>query len=158
MGLKSVCVTFLVGMVVAVGTAGADIKVEGSNGGVVAYIRDGGRVEDASFRPLGYIRDGGRVEDMRFRTVGFVRGGGSVEDATYWTIGYFRGGGRVEDASFRTVGYVREGVIQDPRFVTVGFYEVSGFEGDVDAAMAAYVFFFSPALFAQPEWDTVHKP
>lgn len=158
MGLKSVCGTFLIGIVAAATTAAADIRIEGANGAVIAFIRDGGRVEDASFRPLGYVRDGGRVEDMRFRTLGFVNGNGSVEDATYWTVGYFRGGGRVEDASSRTVGYVREGVIQDPRLVTVGFYDASGFQGDVDAAMAAYVFFFSPALFAQPKWNTVHKP
>ncbi len=158
MDLKPVCVFLFIGTVLAASTAGADIRVEGANGAVVAYIRDGGRVEDASFRTLGYVRDGGRVEDMRFRTLGFVSGDGSVEDATYWNIGHIRGGGRVEDASSRTVGYVREGVIQDSRLVTAGFYDANGFQGDVDAAMAAYVFFFSPALFTQPQWNTVYKP
>jgi len=158
MRLRSVWVVSCVGTVVAVGAAAADIQIRAPSGPVVAYIRDGGRVEDASFRTLGYIRTGGRVEDMRFRTLGFVRDDGSVEDASYWTIGRVRGGGCVEDASSRAVGYVREGVIQDPRLVTVGFYEAGGFTGDVDAALAAYVFFFSPALFTQPEWDTVYKP
>jgi len=158
MVFKSICIILGVGTVVAVGAAAADIRVEGVKGGVVAYIKDGGRVEDASFRTLGYVRDGGRVEDMRFRTLGFVSDDGSVKDASFWTIGYMRVGGKIEDASFRTVGYIREGVMQDSRFATVGFYEAANFAGDVDTAMAAYVFFFSPALFVQPEWDTVHKP
>lgn len=156
MGLRSFYVLLSVG--VAVGSAAADIQIEGPSGAVVAYIRDGGRVEDASFRSLGYVRDGGRVEDMRFRTLGFVGDDGSVQDDSYWTIGYVRTGGRVEDASFKTVGYVREGVIQNSRFATVGFYEASDFAGDVEVAMAAYVFFFSPALFTQAEWGTVYKP
>jgi hypothetical protein len=158
MRLRSVWVVSCVGAVVAVGAAAADVHITYSTGSVVAYIRDSGRVEDASFRTLGYVRTGGRVEDMRFRTLGFVRDDGSVEDASYWNIGRVRGGGSVEDASSRVVGYVREGVIQDPRLVTVGFYDASSFTGDVDAALAAYVFFFSPALFTQPEWATVHKP
>ncbi len=158
MAFRSIFFLLGVGAVVAVGAAAADIQIEGANGAVVAYIRDGGRVEDASFRTLGYVRDGGRVEDMRFRTLGFTGDDGSVQDASFWTIGYMRVGGRLEDASFMTVGYIREGVIQDPRFATVGFYEAADFAGDVGTAMAAYVFFFSPALFVQPEWDTVHKP
>lgn len=158
MRLSSVWIVSCLGAVVAVGVAAADIQVRAPSGSVVAYIRDGGRVEDASCRTLGYVRTGGRVEDMRFRTLGFVRDDGSVEDASYWTIGRVRGGGSVEDASSRVVGYVREGVIQNAGLVTVGFYEASGFKGDADAAMAAYVFFFSPALFVQPDWDTVRKP
>jgi hypothetical protein len=45
-----------------------------------------------------------------------------------------------------------------PRRPAAGFYEAGGFAGDVEVAMAAYVFFFSPVLFEQPEWDTVYKP
>jgi hypothetical protein len=144
--------------VVGAGNVAADIIVEGPNGALVAYIRDAGRVEDAAFRPLGYVRPGGRVEDARFRTLGYVGEDGSVRDATYYVLGYFRPGGRVEDSSYRTVGYVREGFVQDVRLATVGLYRVGEFDGDVDAALAAYVFFFSPVFFVQPEWETADKP
>ncbi len=146
--------------VLLVGTSAAaeSIRFESPNGALVAYIKVGGRVEDASFRPLGYVRAGGRVEDAGFRTLGYVGEDGSVKDATYYTLGYFRPSGRVEDSSYRTVGYVREGVIQDVHLTTVGFYDVGSYEGDADAALAAYVFFFSRALFIQPEWETAYKP
>jgi hypothetical protein len=158
MALKSFYVCCMTVFLVAAATADDNIRFESPNGALAAYIKVGGRVEDASFRPMGYVRDGGRVEDARFRTLGYVSEGGSVKDATYSTLGYFRPGGRVEDSAYRTVGYVREGVIQDVHLVTVGFYDVGSFEGDVNAALAAYVFFFSRALFIQPKWETAHKP
>jgi hypothetical protein len=89
---------------------------------------------------LGYVRDG-RIEDGRLRT-----------------IGYYRSDGRIEDASFRVVGYVREGVIQDGQLRSVGYYNDGGCEAGVEAALAAYVFFFSAVLFEQPDWDTALEP
>jgi hypothetical protein len=142
----------------AVGAAAADIPIKNTRGGIDAFIREGGRVEDAFFRTLGYVREGGRVEDMGFRTLGFVNDDGSITDASLRRLGAVRAGGRLEDASFKTVGYIREGVIQDSGLAAVGYYDGRAYEGDADAALAAYVFFFSPVLFAQPEWDTVHKP
>jgi hypothetical protein len=161
MTLRSICL--LCTLVTLFARTAADaaanyIRFESPNGALVAYIKVGGRVEDASFRAMGYVRDGGRVEDAGFRTLGFVSEDGAVKDATYSTVGYFRPGGRVEDSSYRTVGYAREGVIQDVHLTTVGFYDVGSFEGDVDAALAAYVFFFSRVLFVQPNWETFYKP
>jgi hypothetical protein len=137
--------------------AAADVKIEGASFAAMAYIRDDGRVEDTSFRTLGYVRPEGRVEDARFRALGYVRGDGRVEDARFRTVGYVRDDGTIEDASFRTVGYVREGVIQDASFGAVGFYK-GKLDGDVDAAVGAYLFFFSAVLFVQPFWDTVYEP
>jgi hypothetical protein len=158
MALRLLGVYCVAVLLVGASAAAESIKFESPAGALVAYVRVGGRVEDASFRPVGYVRAGGRVEDAGFRTLGYVSEDGSVKDATYSTLGYFRPGGRVEDSSYRTVGYVREGVIQDVHLATVGFYDVDSFEGDVNAALAAYVFFFSRALFVQPEWETAYKP
>ncbi len=125
---------------VSAGPAAPDVKIEGAGFTAVAYIRDDGRVENASFRTLGYVRPEGRVEDSRFRT-----------------LGYLRDDGRVEDARFRTVGYVRSGVVQDANFRAVGFYK-GELDGDVDAAVGAYLFFFSAALFPQAGWETAYEP
>jgi hypothetical protein len=138
--------------------ARADVTIQGPGFGTRAHIRADGRVDDASFRTLGYVRPEGRVEDARFRALGYIRDDGRLEDARFRTIGYFRADGRLEDASFRTVGYIRDGVIQDADLKSVAYYDGATAEAGVDAALAAYVFFFSTVLFQQPDWDTALEP
>ena len=139
------------------GPAAADIKITGRAFGSTAFIRTDGRVENASFRILGYVRPGGRVEDARFRALGYFHDG-TIKDGRLRTIGYYRSDGRVEDASLRVVGYVRGGVVQDERFRAVAYYDDGDCEAGVEAALAAYIFFFSSVLFEQPEWDTALEP
>jgi hypothetical protein len=135
----------------------ADITIQRPNFSVAAYIRNNGRVEDESFRTLGYLRDDGRVEDARFQTLGYLRDGGRVEDARFATIGYVRTEGRIEDSRFKTVGYVRDGTIQDDGFKTVAHFETKVVNKITPVAIAAYLFFFSPALFPDAEWERALK-
>lgn len=154
LGLAAACA----GAWVVPGEAAADVKIQRGNFSTAALLRDGGRVDDPLFRTLGYIRPEGRVEDNRFRTIGYLRADGRVEDDRFQTIGFVRADGEIEDASFRTVGYVREGVILDPEFRAVGYYEGAGDDGDATRTVAAYLFFFSTLLFEQPDWEVVTEP
>jgi len=135
--------------------AAADVQIENASFAVVAFVREEGRFEDAQFRTLGYVRPDGRVEDMRFRALGYVRDDGRVEDASFVTAGYIRQDGRIEDARFQLVGFVRAGEVTDQKYRVVIHFTKGRVEGGMGPALAAYLFFFSHALFVQLDWPVV---
>jgi len=98
------------GVAIAVGAAGADIKIQGQAFGTTAFIRTNGRVENAAFRTLGYVRPEGRIEDARFRALGYLRDG---HEWSYCAAARVRVPGETRPLRIVMIGAVHEDEIDD---------------------------------------------
>lgn len=134
----------------AVASAG-DLRLENSRYETVAYIREDGRIEDASFQLLGYIRTeteesepGLRIEAGDFRVLGYIRDN-EVQSPDLRKLFDITSDGRIRDSRLRNSGSIREdGTVEGSDFRVVLYTD--GAHADLRLRIMAYLVFFSTLL------------
>ncbi len=135
----------------AVASAG-DLRLENSRYETVAYIREDGRIEDASFQLLGYIRaesedeaePGLRIEAGDFRVLGYIRDN-EVQSPDLRKLFDITSDGRIRDSRLRNTGSIREdGTVEGSDFRVILYTD--GSHEDLRLRIMAYLVFFSTLL------------
>lgn len=136
----------------AVAAAG-DLRLENSRYETVAYIREDGRIEDASFQLLGYIRTesedeavepGLRIEAGDFRVLGYIRDN-EVQSPDLRKLFDITSDGRIRDSRLRNSGSIREdGTVEGSDFRVILYTD--GAHEDLRLRIMAYLVFFSTLL------------
>lgn len=134
----------------AVVSAG-DLRLENSRYETVAYIREDGRIEDASFQLLGYIRTeteesepGLRIEAGDFRVLGYIRQN-EVQSPDLRKLFDITDDGRIRDSRLRNTGSIREdGTVEGSDFRVILYTD--GSHEDLRLRIMAYLVFFSTLL------------
>lgn len=134
----------------AVVSAG-DLRLENSRYETVAYIREDGRIEDASFQLLGYIRTeteesepGLRIEAGDFRVLGYIREN-EVQSPDLRKLFDITSDGRIRDSRLRNRGSIREdGTVEGSDFRVILYTD--GAHADLRLRIMAYLVFFSTLL------------
>lgn len=134
----------------AVVSAG-DLRLENSRYETVAYIREDGRIEDASFQLLGYIRTeteesepGLRIEAGDFRVLGYIREN-EVQSPDLRKLFDITSDGRIRDSRLRNTGSIREdGTVEGSDFRVMLYTD--GDHEDLRLRIMAYLVFFSTLL------------
>ncbi len=125
------------------------LRLENSSYETVAYIRDDGRIEDASFLPLGRIvmdddLEMLRVEDDSFNVLGYIDGDEFL-DAEEEPIYEMGRNGRLKNHRFRDVFTIRDdGTVETPSFSVVLYTD--GSHEDLKQRVAAYIIYFSDLI------------
>lgn len=125
------------------------LRLENSSYETVAYIRDDGRIEDASFLPLGRIvmdddLEMLRVEDDSFNVLGYIDGDEFL-DADEEPIYEMGRNGRLKNHRFRDVFTIRDdGTVETPSFSVVLYTD--GSHEDLKHRVAAYIIYFSDLI------------
>ncbi|HOP27514.1 MAG TPA: hypothetical protein PLM22_10890 [Candidatus Sabulitectum sp.] len=125
------------------------LRLENSSYETVAYIRDDGRIEDASFLPLGRIvmdddLEMLRVEDDSFNVLGYIDGDEFLDsdEEPIYEIGR---NGRLKNHRFRDVFTIRDdGTVETPSFSVVLYTD--GSHEDLKQRVAAYIIYFSDLI------------
>jgi hypothetical protein len=134
----------------AVASAG-DLRLENSRYETVAYIREDGRIEDASFQLLGYIRTeieesepGLRIEAGDFRVLGYIREN-EVQSPDFRKLFDITSDGRIRDSRLRNSGSIREdGTVEGSDFRVILYTD--GAHEELRLRIMAYLVFFSTLL------------
>lgn len=138
-------VLFLLATTVSAG----HLRLEDSGYDTIAYIREDGRIEDASFLPLGRIineEDTGRIriEDAGFNTLGYVEENeflDSFEDRIF----ELTPDGRLKNYRFRDVAIIRsDGTVEALNFSVILYTD--GSSDDLPQRIAVYMIYFSNLL------------
>ncbi|MEA3266260.1 MAG: hypothetical protein U9P42_04885 [Candidatus Fermentibacteria bacterium] len=125
------------------------LRLEDSGYDTIAYIREDGRIEDASFLPLGRIlyeedTDRFRIEDASFNTLGYVEGNeflDSFEDRVF----ELTSDGRLKNHRFRDVAIIRnDGTVEALNFSVILYTD--GSNDDLAQRIAVYMIYFSDLL------------
>ncbi|MCK5840902.1 MAG: hypothetical protein KAH31_01945 [Candidatus Sabulitectum sp.] len=125
------------------------LRLEDSGYDTIAYIREDGRIEDASFLPLGRIileEDTGRfrIEDASFNTLGYVDEDeflDSFEDRIF----ELTSDGRLKNHRFRDVAIIRnDGTVEALNFSVILYTD--GSNDDLAQRIAVYMIYFSNLL------------
>ncbi len=122
------------------------LRLENSGYETVAYVREDGRIEDASFMPLGRMvtdedMDMIRIEDNDFNVLGYIDGDeflDSDEEPMY----EITRDGRLKNHRFRDVLTIRDdGTVETPSFNVVLYTD--GSHEDLKHRIAVYLIYFS---------------
>jgi len=125
------------------------LRLEDSGYDTIAYIREDGRIEDASFLPLGRIvheedTERIRVEDADFNILGYVEGNeflDSFEDRIF----ELTQDGRLKNHRFRDVAIIRsDGTVEALNFSVILYTD--GSNDDLPQRIAVYMIYFSNLL------------
>ena len=128
---------------------GGHLRLENSGYETVAYVREDGRIEDASFTPLGRIvadenEDLIRIEDDSFNVLGYIDGDEFL-NADEEPIYEISRDGRLKDHRFRDVFNIRDdGTVETPSFSVVLYTD--GSHEDMKQRIAVYIIYFSDLL------------
>ena len=145
--LKNTYLVFLV-LLSALATAG-HLRLESSNYETVAYVREDGRIEDASFQPLGRIvtdedTEMLRVEDDSFNILGYIDDTEFL-DPDEECIYELTSDGRLKNHRFRDVAIIRDdGTVESLNFSVMLYTD--GSNDDLKQRIAVYVIYFSELL------------
>lgn len=135
-------------ILVSVATAG-HLRLEDSGYETIAYIREDGGIEDASFMPIGRIileedEDRYRIEDDSFTTLGYFKDGeflDSFEDRIF----ELSSDGRIKNHRFRDVAIIRnDGTVEALNFSVILYTD--GSHEDLMQRIAVYLIYFSDLL------------
>ncbi len=125
------------------------LRLEDSGYDTIAYIREDGRIEDASFMPLGRIvldeeTDRLRIEDDSFNTLGYIEENeflDSFEDRIF----ELSTDGRLKNHRFRDVAIIRgDGTVEALNFSVILYTD--GTHEDLSQRIAIYLIYFSELL------------
>lgn len=125
------------------------LRLENSGYETVAYVREDGRIEDASFMPLGRIvadeeMDMIRIEDDNFNVLGYIDGDEFL-DADEEPIFEMTRDGRLKNHRFRDVLTIRDdGTVETPSFTVVLYTD--GSHEELKQRIAVYVIYFSDLI------------
>ena len=141
---------FFVALLVFVAVASAGhLRLENRGYDTIAYIREDGRIEDASFFPLGRIvleedTDRIRIEDDSFNTLGYVDEDeflDSFEDRIF----ELSTDGRLKNHRFRDVAIIRDdGTVEALNFSVILYTD--GSHEDLRQRIAIYMIYYSDLL------------
>ena len=141
---------FFVALLVFVAVASAGhLRLENSGYDTIAYIREDGRIEDASFFPLGRIileedTDRIRIEDDSFNILGYVDGDeflDSFEDRIF----ELSTDGRLKNHRFRDVAIIRDdGTVEALNFSVILYTD--GSHEELRQRIAIYMIYYSDLL------------
>lgn len=142
-------IVFVLLMVLSTAAFSDHLRLENSNYETVAFVREDGRIEDASFMPLGRIvmdEDMGmlRIEDDSFNVLGYIREGEflSPDEEPLFEI---TRDGRLKNHRYRDVLAIRDdGTVETTTF-SVLFY-TDGFHEDMKQRIAVYIIYFTDLL------------
>jgi hypothetical protein len=125
------------------------LRLENSGYETVAYVREDGRIEDASFMPLGrMVLDEDmrmvRIEDDSFNVLGYIDGNeflNADEEPMY----ELTDDGRLKNHRFRDVLSVRDdGTVETPSFSIVLYTD--GSHENLKQRIAVYIIYFSDII------------
>ena len=125
------------------------IRLENSGYETIAYVREDGRIEDASFFPLGRIvldedSDRIRIEDAGFNTLGYVEENEFL-DSTGDRIYELASGGKLKNNRFRDVAIIRDdGTVEALNFSVILYTD--GSNENLTQRIAIYMIYFSDLL------------
>ncbi|MCD4706601.1 MAG: hypothetical protein K8S62_02555 [Candidatus Sabulitectum sp.] len=141
---------FLIALLVFTTIASAGhLRLEDSGYETIAYIREDGRIEDASFMPLGRIvldenNDRIRIEDASFNTLGYIDENeflGNFEDRIF----ELTSDGRLKNHRFRDVAIIRDdGTVEALNFSVILYTD--GSHENLAQRIAVYMIYFSNLL------------
>ncbi|MCK5785987.1 MAG: hypothetical protein KAH54_05460 [Candidatus Sabulitectum sp.] len=132
----------------SISTAG-HLRLEDSGYETIAYVREDGRIEDASFMPLGRIvldedTDRIRIEDDKFNTLGYIDENeflDSFEDRIF----ELTSDGRLKNHRFRDVAIIRDdGTVEALNFSVILYTD--GSHDHLAQRVAVYMIYFSDLL------------
>ncbi len=136
-------------MVLATVASAGNLRLEDSNYETIAYVREDGRIEDASFIPLGRMvqeedSDRIRIEDDSFNTLGYIDGDeflDSFEDCLFeLTLD-----GRLKNHRFRDVAIIRnDGTVEALNFSVILYTD--GAHDNLASRIAVYLIYYSNLL------------
>ena len=140
---------FLVLMTVASISLAGHLRLENRSYETVAYIRDDGSIEDASFMPMGrivYEEDSNRIriEDCGFNVLGYI------EDENFYDrdenhLYELTSDGRLKSPRHRDVATIRDdGTVEAPNFSIMLYTD--GNNDTLKERIAVYLIYFSDLL------------
>lgn len=141
-------IVFVILAVAATGFSG-HLRLENSCYETIAYVRDDGRIEDASFLPLGRIVNDDdlgliRIEDDSFNVLGYIDDEeflNADEEPMY----ELTSDGRLKNHRFRDVLTIRDdGTVETPNFSVVLYTD--GAHDDLKMRLAVYLIYFSDLI------------
>lgn len=133
---------------ISVATAG-HLRLEDSGYETIAYIREDGRIEDASFMPIGRIvyeedDERYRIEDDSFTTLGYLKDAeffDSFEDKIF----ELSSDGRIKNHRFRDVAFIRnDGTVEALNFSVILYTD--GSHDNLSQRIAVFLIYFSDLL------------
>ncbi len=125
------------------------LRLEDSSYNTVAYVREDGRIEDASFLPLGRIvceddSDRLRIEDDGFNILGYVDDDEFL-DSFEERIFELTSDGRLKNHRFRDVAIIRnDGTVEALNFSIMLYTD--GSHDDLARRIAVYLIYYSNLL------------
>jgi len=125
------------------------LRLENSGYETVAYVREDGRIEDASFLPLGRIvmdEDTGmiRVEDDNFNVLGYVDEDEFLDESEDRLFEITRDG-RLKNYRYRDVAIIRDdGTVESVNFSVMLYTD--GSNDELKQRIAIYLIYFSDLL------------
>ena len=125
------------------------LRLEDSSYNTIAYVREDGRIEDASFLPLGRIvcdddTDRIRIEDASFNTLGYIDNDEFL-DSFEERIFELTSDGRLKNHRFRDVAIIRnDGTVEALNFSVILYTD--GSHDDLARRIAVYLIYFSNLL------------
>ena len=135
-------------LLATVASAG-NLRLEDSSYNTIAYIREDGRIEDASFSPLGRIvaeedTDRIRIEDASFNTVGYICEDEFLDNVEE-RIFELTSDGKIKNHRFRDVAIIRnDGTVEALNFSVMLYTD--GSHDDLAQRIAVYLIYFSNLL------------
>lgn len=135
-------------MLSAVAAAG-HLRLESSDYETVAYVREDGRIEDASFQPLGRIvaddeMDMIRIEDDSFNVIGYINEAEFLNPDEE-RIFELTPDGRLKNNRFRDVAIIRDdGTVESLNFSVMLYTD--GSDDELKQRIAVYIIYFSELL------------
>jgi len=125
------------------------LRLEDSSYNTIAYIREDGRIEDASFLPLGRIvceddTERLRIEDAGFNILGYLDGD-EFQDSFEECIFELASDGKLKNHRFRDVAIIRnDGTVEALNFSVMLYTD--GSNDDLARRIAVYLIYFSNLL------------
>lgn len=125
------------------------LRLENSNYETIGYVREDGRIEDASFMPLGRIvldddTDMLRIEDDSFNVLGYIDEDEFL-DSSEDCIFELTNDGRLKNHRFRDVAIIRDdGTVESLNFSILLYTD--GSTDDLKERIAVYIIYFSDLL------------
>lgn len=140
---------FIALMIFSTLASAGHLRLEDRGYDTIAYVREDGRIEDASFLPLGRIvteedTERIRIEDASFNTLGYVDENeflDSFEDRIF----ELTSDGRLKNYRFRDVAIIRnDGTVEALNFSVILYTD--GSHDDLARRIAVYMIYFSNLL------------
>lgn len=140
---------FLVLMTVVSISLAGHLRLENRSYETVAYIRDDGSIEDASFMPMGRMVNEEesnriRIEDCGFNVLGYIEDGQFL-DSDENRIYELADGGRLKNHRYRDVATIRDdGTVEATNFSIMLYTD--GNNDTLKERIAVYLIYFSDLL------------